>query len=115
MTTTPTPEFDQIYPRLVDGRWVASPLAHIAIYAARAERDRETHAAVPRELLRRIATWRECGARRTFAYDEDGPLREPAVATCRNEQGHDKEGLPDHVRQHSNGYYAWSAGSGAES
>ena len=100
-----------VYPRLVGGRWVESPLAHLAIYEARARDARESHVAVPAELLLRVSRWRECSAREVFLYDEDGRLPEPFEAVCRREQGHDATGNPDHVRQHSNGYFTWCAGS----
>lgn len=100
------------YPRLVRGRWVFSPLGHAKIYADRADRDGETHVAVPAWLLARIGDFRECGKRRTFNSDEDGPMP-PMEVACRREQGHDDRRNPDHVRSHSNGYYTWLTDSGA--
>lgn len=96
------------YPRLVKGRWIASPLEHLAAYASRAADEREPYVAVPADLLLRASRFRECSVRRVFTSDEDGPMP-PMQAVCRREEGHDAPRNPDHVRQHSNGYYVWDA------
>jgi hypothetical protein len=97
-----------IYPMLFESTWIRSPLEHVGRYVRRADRDRETHVAVPAWLLERVANWRECGAQRVFEHDEDGPIK-PMTAFCRREQGHDEAGRPDYVRAHSNGYFEWKA------
>lgn len=97
------------YPKLVGGRWIASPLTHLGVYAARAERDGEPLVAVPRDLLLRVSRWQECGVRRSFASDEDGLLPAPVEVACRREREHDRDGHPTHVRDHSNGYFTWPA------
>jgi hypothetical protein len=94
------------YPRLVRGRWVTSPLNHLALYEAQAREAGETHVAVPRDLLLRASRFRECSVREVFTSDEDGPIK-PFEAECRREDGHDAPANADHVRQHSNGYYTW--------
>lgn len=102
MSDRPSTENDA-YPRLIDGRWVKSPLDHLAMYADRAE---EPYAAVPVSLLVLAARFRECHARKTFTHDEDGPIP-PFDAVCRRQEGHDDVRNPDHVREHSNGYFTW--------
>lgn len=92
------------YPRLVDGRWIKSPLEHLALYADRAE---ESYAAVPVRLLVLASRFRECSARKIFDSDEDGPIP-PLEAICRRQDGHAIPANPDHVREHSNGYYTWA-------
>lgn len=91
------------YPRLAQGRWVSSPLEHLAVYA---HTPGEPYVAVPKALLLAASRFRECSDRRVFTADEDGPTS-PIEAICRRQDGHDKDGGPDHVRQHSNGYYSW--------
>jgi len=95
-----------IYPSFINGVLIKSPLDHAAYYAERAHTINEPYVAVPVELLRRIARFRECGVRRTFDSDEDGPMT-PLEVACRKEAGHDDASNLEHVRQHSNGYYVW--------
>lgn len=102
MTTQAEP-----WPRIMRGRWVISPLEALGIFA-----DSTSYypmVAVPVDLLREAAAWRECSARHTATHDEDGLLPEPVEVICRRQRGHDDPAYPEHIREHHNGYAGWRA------
>lgn len=108
MTACPpaTPDQPDTWPRLISGRWVASPLAALGLLAASTC---EPMVAVRVDLLREAAAWRECSARTTLTDDEDGPLRTPIEIVCRRQEGHDDPRNPQHIRTHHSGYAGWEA------
>lgn len=94
------------WPRLMRGRWVASPLAALSVWADTTD---QSMVAVPVDLLREAAAWRECSARHVSTHDEDGVLATPIEVICRRQEGHDDPRHPDHIRTHHNGYAGWRA------
>jgi hypothetical protein len=97
---------DEAWPRMIQGRWVTSPLSALGL---RANSTTESMVAVPVDLLREAAAWRECSARHLLTWDEDGPLPKPLEIVCRRQDGHDNPRNPNHIREHHNGYAGWPA------